>query len=300
MHRRPSDIIETRNLPLCKLHETLISGHWAAFLAKRQSGPIMAEKECVNIGVSEASKLKIREEVSVKKCSTVTVNALTPSIPYTINITGQRRISSHITRSVLEHLVINMLQPEIRLPAKNVFDRSNRLIKEFEQKYDISVDGPVGNTNGEVVSQAKPRTRKPPQLPPDADSTSSSSSSRSPSPPHQHYHKSKSPRSKRRSTGASGIPQPGGRDLPAVSDPLHPRSNTANTHANSPPQQAQSNQQALAPPTMSIAEGHEWKRKHKNKEHALLPGRENLTTLNERDHVSTNVLSRLSLANRWS
>lgn len=216
-----------------------------------------------------------------------------------INTTGQRRTSSHITRSVLERLVIDMLRPpEIRLPAKNVFDRSKALIKESEKKYEISVDGPVANTNGRVVSQAKPRTRKPPQLPPDADSTSSSSSSRSPSPPRRHHHNSTSPRSERRNTGASGIPQSGGRDLSGVSDAMRPSSNTANSHANSLPQQAQSNQQALAPPTLSIAEGHEWKRKHKNKEHALLPGRENLTSLNERDHVSTNVLSRLSLTNR--
>ena len=223
------------------------------------------------------------------------------TIHQNINITGQRRLSSQFTRSVLERLVIDMLQqPQHRLPAKNVYDRSKYLIKEFEKKYEISVEGSVGNTNGEVVSQAKPRTRKPPQRPPDADSTSCSSSSRSPSPPPKHHHKSTSPRSKRRSTGASGITQSGGRDLSGVSDPLRPPSNPANTHANSLPQQAQSNQQALAPPTLSIAEGHEWKRKHKNKEHALLPGRENLTSLNERDHVSTNVLSRLSLANRWS
>ena len=83
MHQRPSEVIETLNLPLCKLHSTLISGQWAAFLAKRQSGLIMAGKECVNTGVSEALKLKIREVARVKKCSTVTVIALTPSIPYT-------------------------------------------------------------------------------------------------------------------------------------------------------------------------------------------------------------------------
>ena len=216
------------------------------------------------------------------------------------DITSQRRTSSHITRSVLERLVSDMLQPEIRLPARNVFDRSKRLINEFEKKYEICVDGPVGNTNGKVVSKAKHRTRKPhQQLPPNADLTSSSSSSRSPSPPHKHYHKSTSPRSKRRSTGASGIPQSGGRDLPGVSDPLRPPSNTADTHVNSLPQQAQSNQQALAPPTLSITQGHEWKRKRKNKEYALLPGRENLTSLNERDHVSNNLLFRLTLANRW-
>ena len=216
------------------------------------------------------------------------------------DITGQNRIRSHITRSVLERLVGDMLQPEIRLPAKNVFDKSKRLIREFEKKYEICVDGTVGNTNGEVVSKAKHRTRKPhQQLPPDADLTSSSSSSRSPSPPHKHYHKSTSSRSNRRSTGASGKPQSGGRDLPGVSDPLRPPSTTASTHVNSLPQQAQSKQQALAPPTLSITEGHEWKRKQKNKENALLPGRENLTSLNERDHVSNNIPFRLTLANRW-
>ena len=220
------------------------------------------------------------------------------------DIMKQLRASSHITREVLQRLVREMLRPDrpdLRLPAKFVFDRSKRLIEEVEKRFDVSVDGPVGNTNGEVVSPtgAKPRTRRPPQLPPDAELTPSSSSSRSPSPPHKPYHKSTSPRSKRRSTGASGIPQSGGRDLRGVSGPLRPSSNTANTHVNSLPQQAQQSQQTSAPPTLSIDEGHEWKRKQKNKENALLPGRENLTSLNERDHVSTNILSGLSLANRW-
>ena len=217
-------------------------------------------------------------------------------------IMGDPRSSSYITRLLLEQLVSNMLKTEPRLPAKNVVDVSRRLIKRVEKQFGVSVYGPVDNTNGEIVtsSEIKPRImRRPPQLPPDDDLTPSSSPSRSQSPPHKSHNNSTSRSSKRQSNSTTAIPRSGGRDPHGVPDSSRPPSNTASANLNSLPQQEQQNQQALARPTLSIDEGHDWKRKHKNKESAPLPGRENLTSLNERDHVSANVLSSLSLADRW-
>lgn len=54
----------------------------------------------------------------------------------------------------------------------------------------------------------------------------------------------------------------------------------------------------LVRPTLSIEEGLKWKTRRKNRENALLPRRENLTSLDQRDHVS-HVLSYLRLADKW-
>ena len=60
----------------------------------------------------------------------------------------------------------------------------------------------------------------------------------------------------------------------------------------------QSAQEEPERPNLSIDQGHEWKRKKKAGEFASLHGEENLTSLDQRDHVSYEVL-RLKLTNRW-
>ena len=200
-----------------------------------------------------------------------------------------------ITRSVLDSLVNDMLQHGTRPSAKFVFEKSKRLIVDAEKRFGVSVDALVGNTNGAVIRPNKVvnRNRSPPQipnefqrsrverqspieepLPPDEDSTSSSSSSRSQSSHHRHHHKSPSQSSKLRSNGAIETSPSGGKGLHGVPNPPPP-----------PPPPQQGREEPVRP-TLSIEEGHKWKKKKKHSEFTVLPGEENLTSLNQRDHVS--------------
>ena len=210
------------------------------------------------------------------------------------DILGKRLASHHITRSVLDSLVNDMLQHGTRPSAKFVFEKSKRLIADAEKRFGVSVAGPVGNTNGAVIRPHKVaiRTRNPPQvpnehhrsrlekespieepLPPDEDSTSSSSS-RSQSSHHRHHQKSPSQSSKTHSNGAIETSPSGGQGSHIVPNQPPPPS---------PPQQGQ---EEPVRPTLSIEEGHKWKKKKKDGEYTVLPGEENLTSLNQRDHVS--------------
>lgn len=218
----------------------------------------------------------------------------------------EKTLASHrITRSVLDSLVNDMLQHGTRPSAKFVFEKSKRLIGDAEKRFGVSVAGTVGNTNGAVIGPngAMIMTRSPPRvpneyhhsraewdspigqpLPPDHDSTPSSSSSRSQSPHHRHHPKSPSQSSKPRSNGVIGISPSGGQGSHVVPDPPPPPP--------SPPQQVQEEQ---VRPNLSIEEGHIWKKKKKEGEFTVLPGEENLTSLNQRDHVSQ-ILAKLNLA----
>lgn len=235
------------------------------------------------------------------------------------DILRAKQTKDHITRSVVDRLVVEMLQHETRPHAKYLFDKSKRLIKDAEKKFDVSVVGLVGNINGELVdsNEARVGARSPPQvphdhyhvrgerelplrepLPPDDDSAWSSSSSRSHSSPHRHHHKSASQSSRPRSTGAKGSSPAGAQGSHVIPLPATPSSTVANTHQNSPQQHVQQPQEEPVRPTLSINEGHEWKRKKKSGEYTVLRGEENLTSLDKRDHVS-HVLPRLKLAKRW-
>lgn len=219
----------------------------------------------------------------------------------------------HITRSVLDCLVNDMLQHGARPTAKFVFEKSKRLIKKYEKDFEVSVVGLVGNTNGDMndLDEVRTRNRSPRQvphdynhsrqereppleepLPPDDDSTPSSPSSRSQPSPHRHHHKSTSQTSQPRSIGAIGS------GSPVSPNPPPPPSTAANIHDNSSQQHIQQHQEEPVRPTLSIDEGHIWKEKKKNLGNAVLPGDENLTSCNRRDHVS-HILSRPKLADRW-
>lgn len=235
------------------------------------------------------------------------------------DILRAKQTKDHITRSVVDRLVVEMLQHETRPHAKYLFDKSKRLIKDAEKKFDVSVVGLVGNINGELVdsNEARVGARSPPQvphdhyrvrgerelplrepLPPDDDSAWSSSSSRSQSSSHRHHHKSASQSSRPRSTGAKGSSPAGAQGSHVIPLPATPSSTVANTHQNSPQQHVQQPREEPVRPTLSINEGHEWKRKKKSGEYTVLRGEENLTSLDKRDHVS-HVLPRLKLAKRW-
>lgn len=235
--------------------------------------------------------------------------------------------SHHITRSVLDRLVNDMLQHGTRPQAKLVFEKSKRLIQEDVRRFGVL--GLVGNTSDELidVNEARIRTKTPPQIPPehtrgpsesssgrrdrsrvdrelppgepllpDDDFAPSSSSSRSLSSPQRHHHEPKSQSSKRRHIAAE-ISQSGGQGSHVAPDPLSLPPTAVNTDESSRRQHEQQPQEEPVRPTLSIDEGHDWKKKKKNGESAGLPGFENLTSLDQRDHVS-HVLSRLKLSNR--
>lgn len=222
------------------------------------------------------------------------------------DILRAKQTKDHITRSVVDRLVVEMLQHETRPHAMYLFDKSKRLIKDAEKKFDVSVVGLVGNINGELVdsNEARVGARSPPQvphdhyrvrgerelplrepLPPDDDSAWSSSSSRSQSSSHRHHHKSASQSSRPRSTGAKGSSPAGAQGSHVIPLPATPSSTVANTHQNSPQQHVQQPQEEPVRPTLSINEGHEWKRKKKSGEYTVLRGEENLTSLDKRDHI---------------
>ena len=213
-----------------------------------------------------------------------------------------------LTRSVLDRLVDEMLQHESRPYAKNVFDRSKRLVKDCETRLGVSANELGRSANGDLVgSNDRIRTRSSPQVPnehyrshaeenpsleepvPPDDSSSppppSSSSSSSRSSPQRHHQKSASQSNKRFSSRAEEVSQTGGQISTVMPDPPHPPT-TAKTHANFSQQHAQQPQEEPVRPTLSIDEGHAWKEKKKNGGVAVLPGGENLTSLDRRDHVS--------------
>ena len=221
---------------------------------------------------------------------------------------GKNTVKDLLTRAVLDRLVVDMLQHEARPHAHFVFDRSKRLVKECEKRLGVSVDELGGSANGESVNsdEARTRTRSFPQvpishhrshaeressleepIPPDDSPTPppSSPSSSSQSSTQRHPQKSASQSNKRFSNRTREISQPGGQISTVMHDPPPP-SPTAKTHGDSSQQHVQQRQEGPVRPTLSIDEGHAWKKKKKNEEVVVLPGGENLTSLDRRDHVS--------------
>ena len=223
------------------------------------------------------------------------------------DILGKSHVSDYVTRSILDRLVVDMLQHGTRPSAKLVFEKSKRLIKEAESKFGVSVVELVGTTNGEFVDRTKdfpyvPRKHRPPQahkgLPHEEPLPPSSSSSTSQSSIYKHHEKSTSQGSRPLSISPTESPQSGGRILHVEPKPITPPSTATNVQKASPLQPIQLPQEEPVRPSLSIDQGHEWKRKKKAGEFASLHGEENLTSLDQRDHVSFEVLG-LKLTNRW-
>ena len=215
-------------------------------------------------------------------------------------------IQHSITRSVLDRLVFELLQHGTRPHAKFVYEMSKRLIQDCEKRHGVSVDELGGNVNGELVDSNEARTRtgylqKAPHehdrsrggrepsleepLPPDDDSRSSSSSSTSQSSPHRHHHKSASQSSTPRNVGTMGSLQPCGQVSHITHNSLPP-STAAAVDESALQQHVQQLQKGPERPFLSIDEGHAWKKRKKNGGVAVLPGGENLTSMDRRDHVS--------------
>ena len=245
-------------------------------------------------------------------------------------------VSDRVTQSVLHGLVDDMLQHGSRPAAKQCFEKSKRLIKEAETTFGVSVYGLVGNSNSELVVRTKGSPHVPGRhrrsradqelplgepLPPQSDSAQSSSSSTSQSSTPRHHHKSASQSSRSRSINTplqagevlkrrrinpeeAGIPAPPfapemyGVEGNVEPNPITPPSTGTNVQETSPRQPVQPPHEEPVRPSLSIDEGHEWKRKKKAGAFASLHGEENLTSLDQRDHVSYEIL-RLKLINRW-
>lgn len=229
-------------------------------------------------------------------------------------------VSNHMTRLVVGGLVEEMLllQPEARSQAGVFFGKAKRMIKQCGKKFGARLEG---NTNGEPIDEARlrakcrdpvlpefpcspsqsgghnslPAERGPPlsgPIPPDDDS------SRSESLPSRHHHHSKSQRKERHSVVAATEPlQPSEESSHVVPNPTPAPSTTANAHESSEQQHAQQRQEEPVQPTLTIEEGLHWKALKKRGKKVDLPGGENLTSLDQRDHVS-HTHSNLNPANR--
>lgn len=224
---------------------------------------------------------------------------------------GEGTVKHLITRLVLDRLVSELLQHGSRPYAKQVFEKSKRLVRDCEKRLGVSVDELGGKVNGELVdsNEARARTgylqqlphghdrsragREPSleePLPPDDDSRPSSSSSTSQSPPNRHHHKSASQSSTPRNVGTMGSLQPGGQVSHVTHNspppPPPPAVTAAATHESTLQQHVQQLQKDPERPFLSVDEGHAWKKKKKDGGVAILPGGENLTSMDRRDHVS--------------
>lgn len=238
---------------------------------------------------------------------------------------------SHITRLVLERLVDDMLQPGDRPSAKNCFEKSKRLIetdaKQFEVPQNWLVVKPSGwlgdsdearngvrsstsikSKHAYGVSKATLDKYQSPRgggerdasltqpFPPDDDSALSSSCSDLQPSPRRQLHKSASQGSGPGSANHMKTFKSGGQAPHNESSPSPSPLAAGKPHETSEPQPARQHQGEPIRPILTIDEGHEWKRKKKNHEYVELHGAENLTFLDEGDHVShTHV--RVTLAN---
>ncbi len=229
---------------------------------------------------------------------------------------GKTTAKDHITRLVLDYLVSDMLLHNARPDAKFVFEKSKKLIKDCARKFGVSLEGLVGNINDKPIgfSKARTSTRSPRRnsrhnyhsrteretsfegpLSPDDGSAPPSPSSVS-QPLHRHHHKSTSQSNEPRSIGAIESSQANGQSSHAVLNPPPPPSTAADLHESSSQPVQQARDEPVRP-TLSIDEGHAWKEKKKKGGISDLPGVENLTSLDQRDHVS-HIFSKLKLTNR--
>ena len=222
---------------------------------------------------------------------------------------------NHITRVLLEHLVSDMLLHGDRIHAKLLFEKSKRLIEADAVQFGVPISelngeatGELGESNGashlqsvgsqgvtaatlEMFKGPHGERKLPPWQsqwephPPDEDSAPSSSSSEIQQYSRTQHYKSASQGGGCASIDAVVTSQPGRQPSPINSNPP-PRGAVAKTDEESGVQRPEHPEDELKRPALSLDEGHEWKRKKKNHEYAVLPGAENLTYLHGRDHVS--------------
>lgn len=192
----------------------------------------------------------------------------------------------HITRSLLERLVDDMLQHGQRPRAKEAFEKSKRLISKEAKRFGVSLNPVTISQRREHEDpdyhrdEAPRETSEGSSVPPDDDWANSPSTPRPQPSPHRHHHPTAS--------GASnqyGDTESSKKEAQVTPDP--PRAPPTPVENHEPSRRVDVNQRAHEQdrPTLSISEGHDWKERKKNGEYAVLRGSENLTSLNKRDHV---------------
>lgn len=214
------------------------------------------------------------------------------------DILDKTAVKDHITRSVLDRLVVDMMQHGSRPHAKQTFEKSKRLITNCKKQFGL------GDADGKLIGSNKAEPRSPQKdphdhhrsraerdlpleepHPPDDEITPPPSPSRSQSSSHRHHHKSTSQRNNLNGTDALESPQAHEQDQHVVPN-LPPFPNAAEHHESFPKQDVQQPTEEPVRPALSVDDGHAWKEKKKNGGIAVLPGEENLTSLDQRDHVS--------------
>lgn len=217
-----------------------------------------------------------------------------------------------VTRQILDRIVEMILEHESRPQAKLVFELTKRHIKQIRDKFEVPEPKPLRNIEDDSVEihEAENRTRNATQvhhmhvnsrsksypgtrpgsrltpsqpLPPDDDVSVSSRSSRSVE-SQGHHSGSNEQSNKKYRNDATEHPQSVGEGSHAVLDSRFSSSKAANAHDNSV-QQGQKHQEEPERPTLSIREVQAWKNRKKNGESPDLPGSENLTSLDRRNHV---------------
>ena len=212
------------------------------------------------------------------------------------DIRQSRRTRQYPTPYLMD-LFEDMLQKPIERPAADfAFGKLKRLVKKLEQEYGAPFDTLGEISNGSPLDTSpramlRPTTNMltvepPPPLSNDQYSTPPSPSPRSLLPPDSRHCKSTSQSSIQPSLDHAESRHSEQKESHILSDPQPPNSNQSNIPEGSQKAIGQRPRENPPRPTLSLAEGHEWKTLKKSGRWSVLQGDENLTHLRGRDHVS--------------
>ncbi|KAL8896162.1 MAG: hypothetical protein Q9207_007843 [Kuettlingeria erythrocarpa] len=233
------------------------------------------------------------------------------------DILGKTNTAHKVVREIVEKVVGDMLERGSRPHAAFVFEKAKRIIKERADLYDVRLIEPSWRVDAELAGVLKSGTitMEPPQPPPDITPCSSIwSGERGMSAAHANgtatlpdpfVSGDEPPLSLTPSMPDSPIQSGGNYGLnrlsrgntsldtktPTSSQPRPPTlpHDPSSTSTTSPDSRGSAQQhlhrEQSSRPTLSLEEGQRWKEKKKRGEHPILPGSENLASLNQRDHI---------------
>ncbi|KAL8919647.1 MAG: hypothetical protein Q9208_006679 [Pyrenodesmia sp. 3 TL-2023] len=232
------------------------------------------------------------------------------------DILGKTSTAHWVVRELVEQVVGDMLQHGPRPHAAFIFDKAKRIIKERADHFRFCLPRLSWSADAELAGfrELGISTMDPPQPPPDITpdssiwsgergrSTHPSTTAALPDPFVASDDPPISPTSSMPESSTQSVGNYGPEHLsrestsleaktPVSAQPRPPtlvhdqsltttNSGDASGSAQQHPRQGQS-----GPPTLSVEEGHSWKELKKRSKHPILPGFENLASLNERDHI---------------
>lgn len=223
-------------------------------------------------------------------------------------IAKRHRVIDKVTVEILNHVRIGMLRKESepRYSAKQVFDYLGQSINQVRERFGVHAeDGESRNTgNSDSAFEQEERPKTPPSVPPGYVGHSGASSKdsarlyigtpHSARPNSMDSATSDSPTGHRRLSNQGSFNE-GGLPLRNSKQPTHPHPSSSKRHQATPLSGAanhrhpvskdQRSQQISQRPYVSLTEGLLWKENKKRGQLSVLNGQENLTYLNERDHV---------------